>query len=59
VNVSEAIDTVLIVDDDSAVRMALKELFETEGYEVAVAATGARLCTTSGAGCDRVSCCWT
>jgi CheY-like chemotaxis protein len=38
--VSEANDTVLVVDDDSAVRTALKELFETEGYAVAVAANG-------------------
>jgi len=38
--VSEANDTVLVVDDDSAVRTALKELFETEGYDVAVAANG-------------------
>ncbi|HEY5451481.1 MAG TPA: response regulator [Polyangia bacterium] len=30
----------LVVDDDSAVRTALKELFETEGYDVAVAANG-------------------
>ena len=43
---SEANDTVLVVDDDSAVRTALKELFETEGYDVAVAANGraARVC---------------
>jgi CheY-like chemotaxis protein len=33
-------NTVLIVDDDSAVRSALRELFETEGYAVAVAANG-------------------
>jgi CheY-like chemotaxis protein len=38
--VSEGSDTVLVVDDDSAVRTALKELFETEGYDVAVAANG-------------------
>jgi CheY-like chemotaxis protein len=38
--VSEPNDTVLVVDDDSAVRTALKELFETEGYAVAVAANG-------------------
>jgi CheY-like chemotaxis protein len=37
---SEPTDTVLVVDDDSAVRTALKELFETEGYTVAVAANG-------------------
>ena len=33
-------DTVLIIDDDLPVRTALKELFETEGYAVALAATG-------------------
>jgi CheY-like chemotaxis protein len=33
-------DTVLIVDDDVSVRIALKELFETEGYAVALAANG-------------------
>lgn len=33
-------DTVLVVDDDLSVRTALKELFETEGYAVAVAANG-------------------
>jgi CheY-like chemotaxis protein len=38
--VSERSDTVLVVDDDSAVRSALKELFETEGYIVATAANG-------------------
>jgi CheY-like chemotaxis protein len=38
--VAEPTDVVLIVDDDSAVRTALKELFETEGYAVAVAANG-------------------
>jgi CheY-like chemotaxis protein len=32
--------SVLIVDDDSAVRTALKELFETEGYTVVMAANG-------------------
>ena len=37
---NEDSDTVLVVDDDSAVRTALKELFETEGYDVAVAANG-------------------
>ena len=37
---SEQKNTVLIVDDDSAVRTALKELFETEGYTVALAANG-------------------
>lgn len=30
----------MIVDDDSAVRTALKELFETEGYTVVLAANG-------------------
>jgi CheY-like chemotaxis protein len=38
--VNQPTDTVLVVDDDSAVRTALKELFETEGYAVAVAANG-------------------
>ena len=33
-------NSVLIVDDDSAVRTALKELFETEGYTVVLAANG-------------------
>ena len=33
-------DTVLVVDDDLSVRTALKELFETEGYAVALAANG-------------------
>ncbi len=33
-------DTVLIVDDDLSVRTALNELFETEGYAVALAANG-------------------
>ena len=33
-------NTVLIVDDDLPVRTALKELFETEGYAVALAANG-------------------
>ena len=33
-------DTVLIIDDDLPVRTALKELFETEGYAVALAANG-------------------
>jgi CheY-like chemotaxis protein len=33
-------DTVLVVDDDLSVRTALKELFETEGYEVEMAANG-------------------
>ena len=32
--------SVLIVDDDSAVRTAMKELFETEGYTVVLAANG-------------------
>ena len=35
-----ALDTVLIIDDDLPVRTALKELFETEGYAVALAANG-------------------
>ena len=35
-----ALNTVLIVDDDLPVRTALKELFETEGYAVALAANG-------------------
>jgi CheY-like chemotaxis protein len=43
-------DTVLIVDDDSAVRTALKELFETEGYTVAVAANGRAALNHLGAG---------
>jgi len=38
--VSRAPDTVLIIDDDLPVRTALKELFETEGYAVALAANG-------------------
>ncbi len=38
--VREQYNSVLIVDDDSAVRMALKELFETEGYTVVLAANG-------------------
>jgi len=38
--VLELSNSVLIVDDDSAVRTALKELFETEGYTVALAANG-------------------
>jgi CheY-like chemotaxis protein len=38
--VVSAPDTVLIVDDDLPVRTALKELFETEGYAVALAANG-------------------
>jgi len=38
--VSEQGNSVLIVDDDSAVRTALKELFETEGYTVVLAANG-------------------
>ena len=33
-------DTVLIIDDDLSVRTALKELFETEGYAVVLAANG-------------------
>jgi len=33
-------NSVLIVDDDSDVRTALKELFETEGYNVVLAANG-------------------
>ena len=33
-------DTVLIIDDDLPVRTALKELFETEGYAVTLAANG-------------------
>jgi len=33
-------DTVLVVDDDLSVRTALKELFETEGYAVVLAANG-------------------
>ena len=37
---SEQGNSVLIVDDDSAVRAALKELFETEGYTVVLAANG-------------------
>ena len=37
---SEQGNSVLIVDDDSAVRTALKELFETEGYTVVLAANG-------------------
>ena len=37
---NEGSDTVLVVDDDSTVRTTLKELFETEGYDVAVAANG-------------------
>ena len=37
---SRAPDTVLIIDDDLPVRTALKELFETEGYAVALAANG-------------------
>ena len=37
---SEGNNIVLIVDDDGAVRTALKELFELEGYTVAVAANG-------------------
>jgi CheY-like chemotaxis protein len=48
--VSEANDTVLIVDDDSAVRTALKELFETEGYAVAVASNGRAALNHLGAG---------
>jgi CheY-like chemotaxis protein len=35
-----ATDTVLIVDDDEAVRVALGELLESEGYVVAVAENG-------------------
>jgi CheY-like chemotaxis protein len=38
--VYEQSNSVLIVDDDSAVRIALKELFETEGYTVVLAANG-------------------
>ena len=37
---ARAPDTVLVVDDDLSVRTALKELFETEGYAVALAANG-------------------
>jgi CheY-like chemotaxis protein len=37
---ARAPDTVLVVDDDLSVRTALKELFETEGYEVVLAANG-------------------
>ena len=33
-------NSVLIVDDDRAIRDALKELFETEGYVVTLAANG-------------------
>ena len=33
-------NSVLIVDDDTDVRAALKELFETEGYTVVLAANG-------------------
>ena len=47
---SEANDTVLVVDDDSAVRTALKELFETEGYTVAVAANGRAALNHLGSG---------
>jgi CheY-like chemotaxis protein len=38
--VVEGPDTVLVVDDDLSVRTALKELFETEGYAVVLAAHG-------------------
>jgi CheY-like chemotaxis protein len=38
--VAPALDTVLVIDDDLSVRTALKELFETEGYAVVLAANG-------------------
>jgi CheY-like chemotaxis protein len=38
--VREANNSVLIVDDDGAFRTALKELLETEGYTVTLAANG-------------------
>jgi CheY-like chemotaxis protein len=38
--VAGAPDIVLVVDDDLSVRTALKELFETEGYAVVLAAHG-------------------
>ena len=37
---NQANNIVLVVDDDDALRAALKELFETEGYKVALAANG-------------------
>jgi CheY-like chemotaxis protein len=57
--VNEDSDTVLVVDDDSAVRTALKELFETEGYDVAVAANGRAALNHLRVGYARASCCWT
>jgi CheY-like chemotaxis protein len=38
--VVRAPNTVLIIDDDLPVRTALRELFETEGYAVTLAANG-------------------
>src|SRR5262249_33202945 len=35
--------TILVVDDDETMRMALKRIFETEGYRVLLAADGTQL----------------
>jgi two-component system aerobic respiration control protein ArcA len=37
--------TILVIDDDETMRMALKRIFEAEGYRVLVAADGTQLST--------------
>ena len=52
-------NSVLIVDDDSAIRTALKELFETEGYTVVLAANGRAALNRLREGFRPMSCSWT
>ena len=45
---------ILLVEDDGALRGALRELFEREGYEVAAAADAAAARSAMAAGADLV-----
>ena len=51
--------TLLVVDDEEAIRNALRKFLVQQGYEVATAATGEEALTASCSGRRSPVCCWT